>query len=124
MFLHVIEATHLIGHRVLVQFNNGTVGEADLIESLTGSVFEPLRDIEYFRRFSTECHTLTWPNGANFAPECLHALVTSQAVGTGRQTTIRRVSPAAGSNRRGARRNARGASERSGNILREAGVAC
>ena len=83
MFLHVIEATHLIGHRVFVQFNYGTVGEADLIESQTGSVFEPLRDIEYFRRFSINGHTLTLAERGQFRPECLHALVTSPAVGTG-----------------------------------------
>ena len=92
MFLHVIEATHLIGHRVFVQFNNGTTGEADLIESQTGSCFEPLRDIEYFRRFSINGHILTLAERGQFLPEFLHALVTSQAVGTGRQTTIRRDS--------------------------------
>ena len=37
--------------------------------------FGALRDIEQFKRFSVACHTLTWPNGANFAPEFLRECV-------------------------------------------------
>ena len=80
MFLHVVDAKHLAGHRVYVRFNDGTAGEVDLSQSLDGPIFEPLREVEYFRRLSIEGHTLTWPNGADFAPEYLHELVKSQAV--------------------------------------------
>lgn len=80
MFLHVVEAKHIAGHRVQVRFNDGTAGEVDLSESLNGPIFEPLRDVDYFRGFSLEGHTLSWPNGADFAPEYLHELVESQAV--------------------------------------------
>ncbi len=74
MFLHVIEAKHLEGHRVFVKFNDGTAAEVDLSQSLAGPIFKPLRDIEYFRCFSIIGHTLAWPNGADFAPEYLHEL--------------------------------------------------
>lgn len=80
MFLHVVEAKHLEGHRVYVRFNDGTSREIDLSESLAGPIFEPLRDVEYFRRFSIEGHTLAWPNGADFAPEYLHDLARSQTL--------------------------------------------
>lgn len=80
MFLHVVDAKHIEGHRVHIRFNDGTEGEIDLAESLDGPVFEPLRDVEYFRRFSIEGHTMSWPNGADFAPEYLHELVKSTAV--------------------------------------------
>jgi hypothetical protein len=38
-----------------------------------GPVFEPLRDPAVFKQFEIhpEFHTLTWPNGADFAPEFL-----------------------------------------------------
>ena len=78
MFLHVVEAKYLDGYRVCVQLNDGTTCEVDLSESLTGPIFEPLRDVEYFRRFSIEGHTLAWPNGADFAPEYLRDLAKSQ----------------------------------------------
>lgn len=80
MFLHVVDAKYIEGHRVYLQFNDGTGGEVDLTQSLDGPIFEPLQDVEYFRQFSLEGHTLTWPNGADFAPEYLHELVESKAV--------------------------------------------
>ena len=64
MFLHVVDARHIADHRVQLRFNDGTVAEVDLAESLQGPIFEPLRDVEFFRSFSIEGHTLTWPNGA------------------------------------------------------------
>lgn len=38
-------------------------------------VFEPLRDVEYFRRFILDGWTVSWPSGADIAPETLHAYV-------------------------------------------------
>ncbi len=80
MFLHVVDAKHTDGHRISLQFNDGTVGEVDLSQSLEGHIFEPLRDVEYFRQFSIVGHTVAWPNGADFAPEYLLEQVKSQAV--------------------------------------------
>jgi hypothetical protein len=80
MFLHVVDAKHIEGHRVDVRFNDGTAGEVDLSKSLEGPIFEPLRDVEYFRRFCIEGHTLSWPNSADFAPEYLHELVHSRSI--------------------------------------------
>lgn len=74
MFLHLIDAKHVEDHRVHVWFNDGTDGEVDLSGSLDGPVFAPLRDVEYFRSFEIVGHTLAWPNGADFAPEYLHAM--------------------------------------------------
>lgn len=74
MNYHVIEARHLAGHVVWLRFRDGTAGEIDLRSALVGPVFEALLDVESFRAFSVhpEFHTLTWPNGADFAPEYLH----------------------------------------------------
>ncbi len=79
MFLHVNKARHIADHRVEVSFNDGTSAELDLSGSLDGLIFEPLRDVEYFREFSIIGHTLVWPNGADFAPEYLRSLARTPA---------------------------------------------
>lgn len=74
MDYHVLEARHVAGHTVWLRFRDGTEGEVDLLPALRGPVFEPLRDVAYFRRFTLhpEFHTLVWPNGADMAPEFLY----------------------------------------------------
>ncbi len=79
MFLHVTHAEYVEGHRIRVSFNDDTGGEIDLSESLDGPIFQPLRDVDYFRSFSIVGHTLAWPNGADFAPEYLQSLVGATA---------------------------------------------
>jgi hypothetical protein len=71
MFLHVLEARHLEAFRVWLKFNDGASGEVDLSDELDGPVFGPLRDPEIFRRLTLRHHTVSWDNGADFAPEFL-----------------------------------------------------
>ena len=74
-FLHIEEAKYLDGHRVWLKFSDGIHGQVDLKNELEGPIFEALQDLEYFKQFRLEGHTLTWPNGADFAPEHLHDLL-------------------------------------------------
>lgn len=55
-------------------FDDGRVGVIDLEGELWGEVFEPLKDIDVFRRFcmDTELDTIVWPTGADLAPEFLY----------------------------------------------------
>lgn len=77
MMPHVIEARHIAGHTLWLRFDDGAEGEVDLVAEIHGEVFEPLRDVDYFRRFSVhpELKTLVWPNGADFAPEFLRSML-------------------------------------------------
>jgi hypothetical protein len=75
MFLHVLEARYVRDYVVRLKFSDGAVGEVDLSAELDGPVFGALRDVEQFRQFSVTRHTLTWPNGADFAPEFLREQV-------------------------------------------------
>jgi hypothetical protein len=74
MCIRVLEAEYRGDHRVWLRFDDGSVGEVDLSPELGGQVFEPLRDPAYFAGFTVD-ETLMWPNGADFAPEFLHAQV-------------------------------------------------
>ena len=78
MILHISRAEYQGGHRVHLWFNDGTDGVVDLGTVLTGPVFAPLQDLQYFQQFRLEGHTLAWENGADFAPEYLHGLVHAQ----------------------------------------------
>jgi hypothetical protein len=73
MFVHVVDARHVAGYRIWLQFDDGVSGEVDLSGALDGEVFEPLKDPANFASFSVDpvSLTITWPNGADFAPEFL-----------------------------------------------------
>lgn len=71
MFVHVIHATYLEDYKIRLSFNDGAEGEVDLSSELYGEVFEPLQDKKFFKSFTLEGHTLSWSNGADFAPEFL-----------------------------------------------------
>ena len=68
----VVEARYIADHTVWLRFRDGSAGEIDLEPEVHGEVFEPLRDVQFFRRFRVDGGALEWPNGASFAPEFLH----------------------------------------------------
>lgn len=76
MFLEVIKAEYIDEYRLRLFFNNGEVRIADLRSSLKGEVFEPLHDIEMFKRFAINFNTVVWENEADFAPEYLYEIST------------------------------------------------
>jgi hypothetical protein len=82
MILRIVGAETRGSHRLWLSFNDGTCGVADVLPLLDGTVFEPLRDPAYFAQFALDpdCGTVVWPNGADFAPEALRAMVESEAV--------------------------------------------
>ncbi|MBI4197549.1 MAG: DUF2442 domain-containing protein [Chloroflexi bacterium] len=56
-----------------LEFASGEQGEVDLEGELWGEVFEPLKDRTLFSQVRIEGGTVAWSNGADFAPEFLHA---------------------------------------------------
>jgi hypothetical protein len=77
MIPRVTEARYVSGRTIWLRFSDGAAGEVDLSAEIHGEIFEPLRDVEYFRKFEVnrELGTVVWPNGADFAPEFLRASV-------------------------------------------------
>ncbi|MFN8279925.1 MAG: DUF2442 domain-containing protein [Saprospiraceae bacterium] len=73
--IRVIQAEYLERFKIKLRFNDGTNGIVDLEKELYGQVFEPLKDLEFFRNFTLDTWTICWPNGADFSPEFLHELV-------------------------------------------------
>jgi hypothetical protein len=74
MIPRVTDAKYIKEYIIYLRFSDGSYGEIDLGHELDGEIFEPLKDISYFKEFSVnqELHTVVWPNGADFAPEFLY----------------------------------------------------
>ncbi len=80
----ILAVEHLGGFRLRLTFADGLVGDVDLSDRLrspVGPVFEALQDAEYFSRVAVDSAlgTIAWPNGADLAPDALHAQVLSLA---------------------------------------------
>ena len=77
--IHITSAQYVTDFIIWVSFDDGTFGGIDLKGVLQGRIFEPLKNPEAFSGFSVdpELRTITWPNGADLAPEFLKALLNS-----------------------------------------------
>ena len=69
------EAVPLQGYNVHLRFEDGLAADVDLSYLLEfGGVFEPLRDIQFFRqlRVNESSVTIEWPNEADISPHTLY----------------------------------------------------
>lgn len=74
MFLELTKAEYQTGFKLVVRFNDGVIKLIDLEHELIGPVFEPLKDLAYFKTFTIQYNTIEWDNGADFAPEYLYKI--------------------------------------------------
>lgn len=73
----IVEVRYVRDYTVWLRFQDGTSGEVDISRSFKGPVFEPLRNVDFFKqvRVDPELGTIVWPNGADVAPETLYERV-------------------------------------------------
>ena len=69
----VVRAEYRGGQRIHLWFNDSREKTVDFGQWLQGPVFEPLKDASYFQRFFVDAGTVSWPNGADIAPETLYS---------------------------------------------------
>jgi len=77
MILEVIKAEYVSDYQIHLWFNNGeniTVNLKDTIFKDHRKIFQPLRELEYFKKFQLTFDTLGWDNGLDLAPEYLYEL--------------------------------------------------
>ncbi len=74
MFLEIIKAKYIADYKIEVEFNNAEIFVVDFEHELVGSIFQPLKDIVAFKKFSIKFNTIEWENGADFAPEYIYSL--------------------------------------------------
>jgi hypothetical protein len=61
--------------QLAVTFNDGLSGLVDLsalVHGANAGVFEELRDLAFFGSAFLDCGAVTWPNGADLAPDAMY----------------------------------------------------
>jgi len=77
----VVEIEYKGGFVYRIVFDDGKNGELDFSEYIgRGPVFEAFRDASFFKRATIEGGTISWPNGADIAPETLYEKICCQSV--------------------------------------------
>ena len=83
MLVDIIVAKPCPNRTLEIEFEDGTRGtvQLDHIIAIYNGVFAPLLDAEYFGQVSVnpDLGTVTWPNGADVAPEVLYDYIQSQS---------------------------------------------
>jgi hypothetical protein len=77
----IIEAS-VVCHGVLrLTFSDGLTGEVDVLDRMRGPVFEHARTSDGFATLAVdpETGTVTWPGGADLAPDTLYVRVRTGA---------------------------------------------
>jgi len=73
--------------KLMVSFEDGKTKLVDLEEHLDGEIFEPLKDLTYFRTVcvNPELDTIVWDNGADISPDFLYeiGIPTSEHISVG-----------------------------------------
>ncbi len=74
---HIIKKVkHLKDYKLIVQFDDGSMKEVDLIDTINrakGSLLL-LRDVEYFKKVKCDGITIVWPNGVDLCPDNLYKI--------------------------------------------------
>ncbi len=72
----VRDVKYVSEYKLLLTFEDDSIRQVDLEHELDGEIFEPLKDIGYFKtvRVDPDLDTIVWDNGADMAPEFLYEI--------------------------------------------------
>ena len=64
------------GYKLKIWFENSEVRVVDLLAHLDGPVFEPLKELSFFKAFKVnpDIETIVWPNDADYSPDFLYEI--------------------------------------------------
>ena len=77
--VEVTNASYVGDYTLFVTFSDGLSAQIDFLRWIEKyPFFAPLKDIAYFKNFKIDGWTVSWPNGADIAPETLHEIAVQQ----------------------------------------------
>jgi len=68
----VVKADYVKDYILSITFDDGVKKEVDISKWFKGPMFAPLKNKIYFKNFFIDGYTISWPNGADIAPESLY----------------------------------------------------
>ena len=81
--MHFVKyAAYISEYKLLLTFEDGVVKLIDMEPYLDGEIFEPLKDIDYFKTVSVNHNidTIVWNNDADVSPDFLYEIGVVQKV--------------------------------------------
>lgn len=76
--LHIIDAKYIADYKISVTFDDGSCGVADFESAIKNDhrlIVRQFSNLDLFKEFSIQAHTIVWSNGVDFAPEFIRGLV-------------------------------------------------
>lgn len=72
----IIDVNYIEKYKLKLMFENNEAKEVDLSNYLTGTIFELLKEIDYFKKVSlnSDIDTIVWPNNADYSPDFLYKI--------------------------------------------------
>ena len=77
--MHFVKnVNYLSDYKLAITFEDHTTKTVDLAPFLDGEVFEPLKNINYFKKVTVnhDIDTIVWDNGADLSPDFLYEIGT------------------------------------------------
>ena len=70
----VKDVAYVSEYKLLLTFEDGVVKFVDMEPYLDGEIFEPLKNIDYFKKVNVnpDIDTIVWDNGADVSPDFLY----------------------------------------------------
>lgn len=81
MLQRIKKVEHIDEYKLRLTFRNKKKKIIDLKNDLWGELFEPLKDIEYFKLVKSDGYTIVWPNGLDLCPDSLYEDGTEEILG-------------------------------------------
>ena len=74
----ITKAKYVDDFKIELEFNDGINGIVDLEDSLDAEIYNPLKNINYFKNFKKNAWTIEWDCEVDFSPEYLYELTIKQ----------------------------------------------